>query len=258
MYNRDFLIDVAQGKFPEHSLIHKFGRNNSVPNGSWELVSLLSNGSPFRTSPVTVRIKASGNALDVIGGSGAHGVTVIGIAADLTEVVETIATSGVSASLPTTTSFWRIYRAYVSTVGAYNDSNASAIIIEDSGGEDDMISIGPDKGQTQHTAYSIPAGKTGYLLSVHLTTGHTTPADFRLLTRDDLSNTSSLMSPKRLKIYWDDVLGDIHYVPRSPELRLEAGTDIWIEARGSGGSVKVAANFELLLVDDDSGHIRNL
>jgi hypothetical protein len=254
----DFLIEVQQGHVPGYSYMHKFGRNNSVPNGSWELVTLLSNGLPFLTSPSTVRIKASGSALDIVGGSGAHGVTVIGIDDTLAEANETIATSGASASLPTITNFWRIYRAYVTTVGTYNVSNDAAITIETSDGASDIIRIGPDKGQTQHTAYSIPSGKDGYLLSVHLTTGHTTPADFRLMTRGDLSNVTSPMSAKRLKRYWDGVLGDINYVPRGPGLKLTEGTDIWIEARGVGSTVKVAADFEILLVDDQASYIRTM
>lgn len=254
----DFLIEVQQGNVPGYSFMHKFGRNNSVPNGSWELVSLLSNGLPFLTLPTTVRIKAGGSALDIVGGSGAHGVTVVGIDDTLAEASETIVTSGSSASLPTTTSFWRVYRAFVTTVGVYNSANNAAITIETSNGASDIIRIGPDKGQTQHTAYSTPSGKNGYLLSVHLTTGHTTPADFRLLTRSDLSNVSSPVSSKRLKRYWDGVLGDIDYVPRGPGLKLTEGTDIWIEARGVGGIVKVASDFEILLVDNQISHIRTM
>ena len=34
----DFLIEVAKGNVAGHSLVHKFGRNAAVPNGSWEFV----------------------------------------------------------------------------------------------------------------------------------------------------------------------------------------------------------------------------
>lgn len=258
MDTKDFYTEARKGNISGHSIIHKFGRNNAVANGSWGLVALIGGVPSFRSSPTTVRIKAGGNAEDTFDGSGARAIIVQGLDNTLTEASETIVTSGTLASAATINSFWRIYRSYVTDVGVYDGGNIAAITIEDSGGEANMIRIGPDKGQTQYTAYCIPAGKTGYLLSVHLSTGHTTPADFRLMTRDDISNTSPPFSSKRLKNYWDATLGVTEYMPRSPELVLPAGTDIWIEARGSGGIVGVAANFEILLVDDEVLHIRSV
>jgi len=32
----DFLIEVQKGNVKGHSLVHKFGRNDAVPNNSWE------------------------------------------------------------------------------------------------------------------------------------------------------------------------------------------------------------------------------
>ncbi len=256
MHTQDFYHEVREGNIAGHSIVHKFGRNNSVADGDWELVSLIGGSTSFRSSPSTIRIKAGGNVEDTFDGSGARSITVMGLDENLIEVSETIITSGALASAPTTTSFWRVYRSYVDDVGVYGGGNLSAINIEDSGSEADMIRIGPDKGQTQYTAFSIPADKIGYLLSVHLSTGHTTPADFRLMTKDGIDTTSAPFPSKKLKNYWDGTLGITRYIPRSPELSLSSGSDIWIEARGSGGSVKVAANFEVLLIANEVSHIR--
>lgn len=258
MQPKDFLIEVAKGNIPGHSLVHKFGRNNAVPDGSWELVSLLSSGTLFRTSPSTVRIKSGGHTSDISTGLGAREITVIGLDDTLTEVAETIVTSGVLASLATVTSFWRVYRAYVSAVGLYGATNASAIIIEDSGGEADMNVIGNGNGQTQHAAYSIPAGKTGYLLSVYLTVNSTAVVDFRLFTKENLDDILVPIPAKRLRLFWDGVSNPPPYKPYAPEFSLEAGADIWIEAKGNGATAKVIANFEILLVDNEVSHIKNM
>lgn len=255
MHVQDFYHEVREGNVPGHSIVHKFGRNNNVPDSSWELVSLIGGSTSFRSSPSTIRIKAGGNVWDTFDGSGARVITVEGLDENLLEASETIITSGALASASTTTRFWRVYRSYVDGVGVYGGGNSGAINIEDSGGEADMIRIGPDKGQTQYTAFSIPADKTGYLLSVHLSTGHTTPADFRLMTQDGINTISAPFSSKKLKNYWDKTLGVTKYMPRSPELTLSPGSDIWIEARGEGDSVGVAANFEILLVTNAVSHI---
>jgi hypothetical protein len=38
---RDFLIEVEKGNISHHFLVHKFGKNSAVANGSWELIANL-------------------------------------------------------------------------------------------------------------------------------------------------------------------------------------------------------------------------
>ena len=246
---KDFLIEVAKGNVPGHSLVHKFGRNDVVANGVWELVSQLSAATSFRSSASTVRIKAGGNAADTAAGAGAREVTVIGIDSNLAEVTETIATAGALASSATAASFWRVYRAYVSVVGAYGVANTATIIIEDSGGAADMILITATEGQSQYGAYTVPIGKTGYLTSLHLDVDAGKAADFRLFIRENFNDISAPMSSIRLMLYWDGVLGTVDFKPDGP-IELSALTDIWIEAEGSGAATEVSADFEILLVNN--------
>lgn len=252
----DFLIEVQSGNIARYSMLHKFGRNDNIPSGGWALISPSSPSGAFPASGVSVRVKASGNAADTDGGAGAREITVIGLDTNLMEVSETIVTSGINVSLSTTTSFWRVYRAFVSAVGAYTSANTGNIVIEDSDGINDMLTINADEGQTQHGAYSVPIGKTGYLMSVDIDTDGIKAADFRLFVRENLTNTEAPMSPKRLVLYWDGVLGQTTYRPRSPNLILPALTDIWIEARGSGANTEVSIDFEILLIDDLTGPVQ--
>lgn len=260
MNTKDFFIEVQLGNIAGYSIVQKFGRNGNVPNGSWEIVSLLSDGSGlFVQSPSTVRIKSGGNAADISDGLGAREITIIGIADTLDEVTETIATSGAGVSAATTNSFWRVYRSYVSSVGLYGSANYGDIIVEDSVGTYGLIMIAAEEGQSQHGSYSIPSGKTGYLLTVHVTADAQKAADFRLYTRENFTDVVPPMSPKRLRLYWDGVLGHIDaYLPKSPGLILPALTDIWIEAEGGGASTEVSVDFEILLVDDQSEFIRSI
>jgi hypothetical protein len=232
-------------------MVHKYGRNDAVPNGSWAHVSLLPfSVANFRTSASTVRIKAGGDAADTAAGAGAQSVSVVGIDSNFDETTEDIATNGASASSATTASFWRIHRAYVTGVGTYGVANTGDITIEDSGGSADLIKIAAGEGQTQYAGYTIPNGKTGYLLSVHVTVDSNKTANIRCFTRENIDDTSAPMSPKRLRLFWDGVQQRFSYKPNGPELSLNQKSDIWFEAYGDGAVSAVSVDFELLLVDN--------
>jgi hypothetical protein len=195
---------------------------------------------------------------DTASGSGARAITIIGLDSTLSEVDETIITSGANTSLATTGNFWRIHRAYISSVGTYIAANTGDIIIEDADGTIDMLTIMADEGQTQHGAYSIPSGKTGYLLSMHFTADALKAADFRLFIRKNLTDVQIPVVPKLLKFYYDGILGQAAYEPISPGIILNALTDIWVEARGGGANTEVSVDFEILLIDNQIPDIKSI
>lgn len=249
--NQAFLIEVAKGNVEGHSMVHKYGRNGAVPNGSWAHVSNMPfDITDFRSTAATMRVKAGGNAADTAAGAGAREVTIQGIDSTGAELAEAVATAGASASSATTASFFRVHRAWVSAVGTYGAANTADIVIEDSGSAADMITIAAGEGQTQYAGYTIPAGKTGYLLSVHTTVNSTKKANVRCFTRESYDDATAPMSAKRLKLWFDGVASDLAYRPHGPELSLAAGTDIWFEAYGDGAASEVSVDFEILLVDD--------
>jgi hypothetical protein len=252
----DFFVDVQRGALSEYSIIHKFGRNDSVPNGVWELVSSSSISGALPSSGTTVRIKAGGDAADTAAGAGARKIAIIGLDSNYQEITEEVVTSGANASLPTTNVFWRLYRAYVVEVGTYGDANTDDIVIENSDGSEDRLVITADEGQTQHAVYSIPVNKTGYLLSVHITADASKAADFRLFVRENLSDIQAPVQSRQLKLYWDGIIGEVSYKPKSPGLVLNELSDIWVEARGGGALTQVSVDFEILLKDDPAGPIQ--
>ncbi len=246
----DDLIEVQKGNIAGHALVHKFGRNAAVPDGSWEFVNLLGFTAWPLSAATTVRIKAGGNAADTAAGAGAREVTVQGIDASFNEVTETIATAGASASSATTTSFWRVHRAWVSAVGTYGAANTAAIDIENSAGGTDLIRIGADEGQTLFAAWTVPTGKTAYLLSLDVTVATTASVKLRLLTRANIDDTSAPMSAKRVKLFFG-LSGDFSlYKPRSPSISIAGKSDVWVEAQGVGAVAAVTCDFELLVADD--------
>jgi hypothetical protein len=249
-HDRDFLIEVQKGNISGHSMVHKFGRNDAVPNGSWAFVNLLGSSAGLLSAATTVRIKAGGDAADDSGGNGAREVTVQGIDSNGAETSEAITTNGAGASSATTASFWRVHRAWVSSAGTYSAANTAAVTIENSGGGTDLIQIATEEGQTQYGGYTIPTGKTGYLLSVHVTVDSNKTSNVRIFTRDNITDASAPVDSKRLKLFWDGLQQSFQYVPKGPELSLSGLTDIWVEAYGDGAVSAVSVDFEILLVDD--------
>ena len=250
---RSFLIEVVKGNIPGHSIVHKFGRDDAVPNGSWRIVSELNQtaATTLLAAATTVRVKAGGNAADTAAGAGAQAVTVVGIDTTLAEVSESIELAGASASSSTSASFWRIYRAYITAArcGAYNVANTAAIVIENTAGTVDLIKIGTEEGQTEYGAYTIPTGKTGYFLGAAFSVNSTKSAKFRLFTRANFNDVTTPYEPIRLKTFFDGITGEANYLPAAP-LTLPGLTDVWFEAYGDGAITEVTVDFEILLVDD--------
>jgi hypothetical protein len=247
---KDFLIEVMKGNVPGHSLIHKYGRNDAVPNGSWAHISLIPFSiANFPTAATTVRIKAGGHANDTAAGTGAREVTVVGLDNNFQEASEAIATNGALASSSTTTQFWRIYRTYVSSVGTYTGNNDGDVVIENTAGTADLIKIAAGEGQSQYGGVAIDIDYTAYLVGVHVTVDSNKTANIRCFTRENLDDTSAPMSPKRLRLHWDGVQSPGYvYSPGAPEFSLNGKSDIWFEAYGDGAVSQVSVDFELLLV----------
>ena len=251
--DRNWLVEVQKGNIPGHSLVHKFGRNPAVASGTEEGVLQVSGGQfVFRSSASTFRIAAGGNAADTAAGAGAREVIIQGIDTNLNEVTEAITTAGASASSATSTSFWRVHRAWVSSAGTYTDNNTGDILIEDSGGAATHIMIAAGEGQSQYAGFTIPTGKTGYLLSLHGSMGSSKDdALIKVWTRENFNDVTVPYPAKRLKLNYDGANGFIPYTPLSPELELNALTDIWVTCVGaSAGGSTVSIDFEILLVDN--------
>jgi hypothetical protein len=246
---REHLIEVQKGEIPRHSMVHKFGRNDAIPNGSWEFINLLGNTSWPLSEPTTIRIAVSGDPWDVVDGSGAREITVQGIDDSFNEVSETLDTSGAGISANSETLFWRVHRAWVSNVGVYGAANQADIDIEDSAGVSDLIRIGSGEGQSQFCAWTVPINKTAYFLGLHAHVDTNKTADIRVFSRENIDNTGANIASKRLKLYFDGVQGNMDYSPDGPDFVLPAKSDVWVEAYGDGQGSEVSCDFELLVVE---------
>lgn len=239
---------VAIGRYTDRSSVNKFGRNPDVANGSWEPV-VSSGVLTFPTAALAVRIAAGGNSNDTADGSGAREITVEGLDENWNLATETIATNGASVSSATSTTFIRLFRAFVSEVGSYGASSPAADISVENTGSTELIIIPQGDGQSQHAQYTIPAGKTGYLAKLEVAVAApATTCDFRLFVRSGANNTADTFRASRVIWFRDRVSSDIADALAVP-IKLDEHTDVWFEAYGNGQNAEAVAEFDIVLVD---------
>lgn len=248
-------LGLSLGRTPGMTFVNKFGRNAALANGSWEPVT--SSGTqwlPTTGNGKTVRVKAGGNAADTADGANAREITVVGVDDSWDTVTETIATAGASASDATTTTFLRVYRAYVSAGGTYGTAagvgaaNAALITLEASDGSADVIEIPAGEGQSQHCSYTVARGYKAILVDAEAEVPSTKTANLRLVIRNGADTASAPFTPPRVVGFRDEVSGSVDksYPVGQPIL---GPADIWIEAYGNGVGVAALAEFELVLVE---------
>lgn len=250
-FTRDFLIEVEKGNIAGHSMVHKFGRSISIANGAWSHISMTPfSVANFRQSAISMRIKAGGNGADTAAGAGAREVTIEGIDSNFNELSEAVATAGAGASAATTATFWRVHRAWVSAVGTYTVANTGNVVIEDSGGGADFLTIVAGEGQTQYAGWTSSVGRTAYLLSIHVNVDSNKTTDIRVFTRANIDDIVAPMDSKRLRLFFDGMIGNFAYRPDGPELSIPEKTDIWLEGYGDGAASNATVDIELLIVDN--------
>ena len=250
-------LDVAQGLAGGIDSVKKFGRNDSVGT-TFEPVCM---GGVYRTpqisGAVALRIKAGGNANDDTAGTGARKIILIGTDENFEEATEELTTAGTSASSYSTTTFTRLYRVYVSESGTYATATASShagdIVIED--GTNDWATLDStdiSKSQSEIGAYTIPAGKTGFvwLRNVSIDSGKTIDLDF--FFRGGCDDTAAPYQAMRSQSVITGVAGGSiesfgeKVVPYGPFVGPE---DVGFLAKVSSGSASVSVEFEIILID---------
>lgn len=247
----DFLIEVAKGNIPGHSVWHKFGRNEEIDTANdadiWDRGRAGDAGYTY-TYPTVARVHnlVSTNTNDSYpSGSGARRVQVIGLDANFNEQSEVVNLNGAN-NVPTIYSYSRIFRMIVIAAGStgYNEGDITATAQVD-GSVSAQINTG--NNQTLMAVFTIPNGKTGYMLKYYISVNKRTlvDADLFLLER-----------PYNQVFQLKHVLGGhgqggtpYTHLFLSPR-RLEARTDIRLRASVSANDADISGGFEILLVDN--------
>lgn len=248
----DFLQDVAEGKVPGYSIVHKFGAGDLTTS-----LTPISQGNSYKTPTAATELEfVSGSDNDQAGGSGAQEITVIGLDANWEESIETFETNG-TTPVVLGEELTRLYRWYVSRSGTYASqtagSHSGTLTLRESGGGDiwsTIITTPFAIGQSQIGVYTIPAGKTGYLLSKHIFTDTSKTADIYFYQRPNADDVSTPFSgTMRLVEREVGVTGGYELTTKTPKGPFVGPCDIGFMGKVSTGTAECSVEFELLIKD---------
>lgn len=251
--NRDWYVDIAQGKVTGHSIIHKFGYNEAVGTSPEPICY----GGVYQTPTATVTLEAiSDDTNDSAAGTGAQEITVQYLDSNFVSQTGTIEMNGTSASTDTIAGVIRINRVYVSRAGTYASTAAfgqkGTITVRVSGAGATWAIIpeigtsGNAVGQSLIGGYTVPKGYTAYLLNTNISVESGKPVTMQLYKRENANDVTTPFSSGRIQL-WEIVDGDLNINHTSYESFPEYTDIIWMGYVSSTSS-QVAVDYELLLI----------
>jgi hypothetical protein len=250
--NSDFYTDVAQGKVPKHSIVHKFGYANLTTT-----LKPITNSGDYPTPTTAVSLEfVSSSANDTSAGTGARAITLVGLDNGGVEITQVISTNGTTAvAIPT--ALRRLFKWYVSSSGTYatstTGSHAGTLTIRVAGGGATWFStpITPyPLGRSQISCYTIPIGHTGYILRKVINVDSAKTADIYMFKRENILDVTTPFEP--MTIFEREIGVALSNVIEftSPKLIGTGGTDIIFMGKVSTGTAECSLEFELLLIED--------
>lgn len=159
-----FDLQVARGQITGHKSLFKFGNNSDI-NGSLETIWSHGGLYVYPTSAIQMKVSSS-SADDTALGTGARTVSVQGLDQNYNEVAETVTLTGQTEVL-TTTTFIRVFRAFVITAGS--GGSAAGTIYVGTGTVTAGVpatvyaEITLGENQTTMATWTVPAGYTMYV-----------------------------------------------------------------------------------------------
>jgi len=245
-----FGSNVVLGLVPGYYLDTKFGRNNSigtatVPEDVWH------GGGEYTghalVTPETVEVFSSDGA-DAPAGSGALTIRFHGLKTNAsTEYVsEDVTLNGVTA-VPTSTTWWRINRAYVLTAGG-GGANVGTLTIRHTTTTANVFAVMPaGANQTQIAAYTVPAGSQmlikHFRFSITRSTGAAGSANVTLRAREPGSVFRAI---RNLELQ----TGSVVDVTSAGGVLLPAGTDVKFRVESVSDNGTIAdGSFEYFLIE---------
>ncbi len=252
----DDTLDISRGVVSDKRASLIFGRTTSVGT-SYEDIWIVGGDYNFLTGATTIEI-ISNNAQDDATGLGCRSILINGLDGSCNEVTEIIGLEG-NGTVTTTNSFLRIQTAYIATCGTNRGSNFNDIDFQSTGSHLTLARIGGGHGtidtslygtgRTQLGIYTVPAGKTLYLVSLYININSTKTADIGIWTCSNIDNITPPVSARLLLIHLNGIT-DYREKVLTSYFPIPEKTDIWFRGKINASTSELEVEMEYLLVDN--------
>ena len=233
-----FYLAVQQGKVPGYTMVNKFGYNPSIGSGAFETIWETGNNYPYQSTAVTVDV-VSDDTNDDVAGTGARTLRIQGLDSSYNFAEETVDMDG-TTTVTTTQTFLRVFRMSVETAGS-TGNNEGTITVTYTGGSDVAATISEGNGQTLMTLYTIPAGYTGYLLSMNISSGKDQEMKCKFIQRQNESSNGAFQTKQILDVRSGQTTVIFNAINVIPEK-----SDIYVSGKASTNT-SASASFDLFL-----------
>jgi hypothetical protein len=241
----EFYLDVATGNIAGVSNVSKFGYNPAVGSINYESVWEGSNAYPWMSTDDQLEVLSS-DTDDTSAGTGARTVELQGLDSSWNLLTETVTMNGTTA-VTTTGSFLRIFRARVVTAGtSLRNEGDITIRDQDTSTTRALITNGATSGmgQTLMAVYTVPAGKTAYIMNIDFSSAKDLEQRYRLMTRDNTVTDAAW----NVKEFVTGRGGFADFKKVAIQKATEK-TDLDLQVLSSATSA-AAGGFELILIDN--------
>lgn len=244
----DFLLLVAEGKIPGKRIVHKFGKNPEVGTTGFDTIwnggGVYTGFNAIAAETVTI---VSSSADDTLLGIGLQTIRIYGLDADFNEQEEDVELDGLNQVL-SIKEYIRLDRAKgLTSGGGTYGSNIGDITIRQSTTTANVFAVIPiGYNSTMIAAYTIPAGKNGYIMTQASVIANKQAAAVAVRLKAKIPG--SVFTVNGEAALNSQGTGFIERKFTAPS-RLPPTTDVYIEAEASA-TVAVAAFIDILLVDE--------
>ncbi len=242
MINRiaPFYLEIAKGVVDAHTHVHVFGHSTSVGT-TYEPIWDYATAYTYTTTAVAYYISSSSasDTQDVI-------VETLDANYNIQQLTVTLA-GQTKTRIGTTETVLRVYCAYndsatdfVGDIYIYEDDTLTAGVPDTATKVRAKITIGHN--QTLMSIYTIPAGKTGYLVEKWGGTNKDKETEFHVMAR----LFGKAFRVKQVDVLYQAQFFHDHVIP----VPFLAKTDLEIAAKVSAATAEVTAGFDIILIDD--------
>jgi len=224
---QDVSLEIARGRVTDTSYINKFGYNSAV-GSTWETIWDGNNVYTYIETADTATVTSSDS--DDNGGT----VLVSGLNSAYEEVSETLTIGGGAGSVE----FYRVFRAQMVTATTGSENQGTVTVTVDT---KSAAVISPLIGQTLMAVYTVPSGKTGYVLQVDAGSSKDLEHEIRLVVKHNggVWNTKTYHTQR----------GGFNSLKFEVPIAIPAESDVEVRVKGSAAS-SVSSAFEMILVDN--------